>query len=92
MEIASTTPDELADRVTNSVVEQLRHLIQESSNPILVDSDEMARLASISRPTLDRLRSAQVVPSVLVGRRRLYRPDAVVAALEAQAAGGADHV
>jgi hypothetical protein len=41
----------------------------------------MARLANIGVCTLDRLVSAKRIPSVLVGRRRLFDPDPVIAAI-----------
>lgn len=92
VEIEGTTPYKLIEAITAAVVAELRPMIEASTEPMLVDGDRMAELVGISRPNLDRLRAAGIVPSVSVGRRRLYRPDAVVAALETQAAGGADHV
>lgn len=47
----------------------------------LVDRPSMAELASISIPLLDRLVSDKRVPSVLVGKRRLFDPEAVIDAL-----------
>ncbi|EMI52571.1 hypothetical protein RSSM_06004 [Rhodopirellula sallentina SM41] len=63
-------------------------MIEQSRDPMLVPPDEMARLAGISRPHLDRLRAAGKIPSILVGRARRYEPSKVI---EALAAGGADH-
>ncbi|SMP41618.1 DNA binding domain-containing protein, excisionase family [Neorhodopirellula lusitana] len=76
-------PDQLSECIARAVVDALKPILAESSRPLLVDSDEMARLAGISRPHLDRMRADGRIPSVLIGRRRLYRPDAVIAALEA---------
>lgn len=49
----------------------------------LVDRPTMARLANIGTATLDRLVSNKRVPSILVGRRRLFDPDPVIDALVA---------
>lgn len=49
--------------------------------PQAVEGEEMASIAGISRTSLDRLRKAGKVPSAKVGTRRLYDPDAVMAAL-----------
>jgi len=49
----------------------------------LVDRPAMARLANIGTATLDRLVSSNRIPSVLIGRRRLFDPDPVIAALTA---------
>ncbi|TWT73304.1 helix-turn-helix domain-containing protein [Allorhodopirellula solitaria] len=76
-------PDELIDAIAAAVLDQIRPALSESSAPLLVDRDEMARLASISPPMVDKLRAAGTIPSVLAGRRRLYRPDAVIEALTA---------
>lgn len=48
----------------------------------LVNRQTMAQLVSISLPTLDRLVSSGEIPSMQVGTRRLFDPDAVVAALK----------
>ena len=51
--------------------------------PLLVDGNRLAELLSISRPTVDRLVRDDRVPSIMIGTRRLYRPDDVIKALEA---------
>lgn len=77
------SPDELVDAIAAAVLEKLRPAFTESSAPLLVDRDEMARLASISPPMVDKLRAAGAIPSVMAGRRRLYRPADVIDALAA---------
>ena len=42
------------------------------------------QLDGIGTATLDKLVSEQSIPSVLVGRRRLFEPSKVIAALEEQ--------
>lgn len=83
--------DSLVARITADVMAELRPVLSASSSPLLVDGDEMARLAGVSRPLIDRMRAAGTIPSMMAGRRRLYRPDDVIDAL-AQKNGGADHV
>jgi len=73
--------DELIDELVDRLVQALRPVICESSEPLLVDGDRMAELAGVSRPTIDRLRADGSIPSILVGRRRLYSPPDVIDAL-----------
>lgn len=80
--IEGIDPAELSECIAAAVVDAMKPVLAESSRPLLCDGDEMARLAGISRPLIDRLRASGAIPSVLIGRRRLYRPDAVIAALE----------
>ena len=68
----------VADIVSNRMVS-----ILDNRERRLVDRPAMARLANIGTATLDRLVSAKRIPSVLVGRRRLFDPDPVIAALTA---------
>jgi excisionase family DNA binding protein len=72
---------DLIREITAEVVAAMRPVLADSFPPLLVDGDRMASLLSVSRPTIDRMRADGVIPSVLIGRRRLYQPDAVVAAL-----------
>lgn len=74
--------DELTAHITAAVMAELRPALTESTGPMLVDGDRMAELLGVSRPHVDRLRAAGTIPSVMIGRRRLYRPDAVIDALE----------
>jgi excisionase family DNA binding protein len=50
---------------------------------LLVDGNRLADLLSVSRPTVDRLVRDGRIPSIRMGARRLYRPTAVIEALEA---------
>lgn len=73
--------DELRRSIVTDVLEGLRPLLSEASEPRLVNREHMAELAGISVPTLDRLVSEQAVPSKLVGSRRLFEPDKVIDAI-----------
>ena len=76
--IEEREPGTLADGIAAAVVAAMRPILAASSRPLLVDGDEMARLAGVSRATIDRAVRDQIIPSVLVGRARRFRPDAVV--------------
>lgn len=87
-------PDELTEAIAAAVLDALRPVLAETSSPLLVDGHEMARLAGISRPTIDRAVRDGIIPSVLIGRARRFRPDAVIDALTVASAnekGAADH-
>ena len=79
--LRDTDRSELVAEIAAEVVAALRPVLAESAEPQLVDGDCMADRAGISRPTLDRLRAKGLIPSVLIGRRRLYLPAAVIEAL-----------
>lgn len=73
----SLSPQEiaaLADAVAEQVVDKL------TSRPRLVDRYELAKLLSVSVPTIERLSAAGDIPLVRMGRRVLYDPAAVIAA------------
>jgi len=72
--------DELAQTVADLVSNRVEALLGNRERR-LVDRPTMARLANIGVCTLDRLVSAKRIPSVLVGRRRLFDPDPVIAAI-----------
>ncbi|TWU54393.1 Helix-turn-helix domain protein [Rubripirellula tenax] len=80
--IRDTDRDELIRDTAEAVAQLLRSESASETKPMLVDGDEMARLASISRPTVDRGVRSGLIPSVMIGRARRFRPDAVIAALE----------
>tara|TARA_R110002073_G_scaffold332412_2_gene518473 strand:- start:18075 stop:18356 length:282 start_codon:yes stop_codon:yes gene_type:complete len=82
-------PDQFREAIVSDVMRQLRSLLSESHQPRLVDGDGLAELLEVSRPTIDRKRASGEIPSILIGSRRLYRPDAVIEALERQ--GGGTH-
>ncbi|WP_235952203.1 helix-turn-helix domain-containing protein [Crateriforma spongiae] len=79
--LESVDRDELVAELTAAVVEQLRPLIESADTPRLVPAESMAALIGVSPATLARLVRDGKVPSKQVGRRRLFDPDAVIAAL-----------
>jgi hypothetical protein len=74
--------DVLAMKVADVVTHRVESILGNRERR-LVDRPAMARLANIGTATLDRLVTAKRIPSILVGRRRLFDPDAVVDALSA---------
>ncbi len=81
--LRDTDAVEFREAIVADVLAALRPLLAESAAPRLIDGDAMAAMLSISRPTLDRMRASGSIPSVSIGRRRLYCPDSVVAAIHA---------
>ncbi|TWU51141.1 excisionase family DNA-binding protein [Rubripirellula reticaptiva] len=80
--IRDTNRDELIRDTAEAVAKLLRSENASEAMPMLVDGDEMARLAGISRPTIDRAVRSGLIPSIMVGRARRFRPAAVITALE----------
>jgi hypothetical protein len=78
--------DEARSKLVEDVAKAVAAIIagQTTQSPLLVDSDRMAAMLSISRPHLDRLKAAGTIPSIGVGRSRRYCPADVVAALASQ--------
>ena len=74
-------PEEFRRRLTEDVVSRLTPLINTPQQPLLVDRIEMAKLLSISPNKLGDLVSQNAIPSVKVGTRRLFSPDAVANAI-----------
>lgn len=74
-------PEQLRAEIVSEVINALRPLLAEASEPRLVDGYRMAELASVSRPTIDRAVRDGLIPSVLMGRRRLFEPRKVIDAL-----------
>lgn len=85
--------EQLRADITADVVSGLRSVLAEISEPRLVDRPRMAELLSISVPSLDILVREKRVPSVLLGARRLFRPQAVIDSItpEAKKRGGGAH-
>ncbi|WP_237607401.1 DNA-binding protein [Roseimaritima sediminicola] len=79
--LRDTDADALAAMIAAAVADAVRPLLAESAEPRLVDRERMAALLSISVPKLDTMTAAGTIPSVSVGRRRLYQPAAVIDAL-----------
>ena len=90
LSITAAVSDADRDAIADAVAERLRPLLD--TRPRLVDADALAAALSVSRPTVDRLRAAGVIPSIGAGRLRRYDVDAVVAAMATTSeAGAADH-
>ena len=81
--LRDTDPNELREAITADVVAALQPLLIESREPRLVDGDRMAELASVSRPTIDRAVRNDIIPSMKIGNRRRFDPQAVIEAWEA---------
>ena len=79
--LKSADVDALANVLAAMVVKRLEPLLLSGRQQKLVDRPTMATMLGISVPMLDRLVASKRVPSVLVGVRRLFEPDRVVAAL-----------
>lgn len=90
--LRDTDRAELVAEITAEVVAAIRPVLAEAAEPRLVDRQRMAELAGISVPMMDRITGEERVPSVLIGRRRMYRPAAVIEALTtAQKEGDSSH-
>ena len=76
-------PETLRASIAAEVIAVLRPVLAEAHEPRLVGGDRMAELASVSRPTIDRKVRDGDIPSILIGRRRLFEPRAVIDALAA---------
>ena len=72
---------ELAEQLAPLLADRLAPSLERTAAPLLVDSTEIARLVGSSPSTVDRLRRAGTIPSVLVGTSRRYCPGDVIAAL-----------
>lgn len=72
--------DALADTLAEVIAKRVEAVLV-SRQRRLVDRPTMAELANIGTATLDRLVAAKQIPSVLVGKRRLFDPDRVIDAL-----------
>ncbi len=84
--------DVIIDRLAGAVVDRLMVTQKQTQAPQmpdgLVDEPAMAERLHISQQSLQRRRKAGVVPFVSCGRRVLYRPDDVIAALKSQSEKG----
>jgi len=72
--------DSLANAVADVIAMRIEPILAARQRR-LVDRPTMAELANIGIATLDRLVAAKQVPSVLVGKRRLFDPDKVIDSL-----------
>ena len=79
--------DELVDRIAERLAAKLREGLPlhgstpEPTGPELVDAETLSDRISVSRSTIDRMTRAGRIPSVKIGRRRLFNPTDVVEAL-----------
>ena len=80
-----TDPDEFRRQLAAEIADQVRAVLADRFEPRLVPRCRMAELASIGTATLDNLVTAGKVPSVLIGRRRLFEPAKVIEALASNA-------
>ena len=76
-------PEELRADIIKGTIAAVRKIVNEASQPQLVDGDRMANLLGVSRPTIDRLVRDDLIPSVMVGSRRRYEPRSVIDDLKA---------
>ena len=88
--LRDTNPDDLRAAIVADVIKALSPMLAESNQPQLVDGDRMAELAGVSRPTIDRAVRDDTIPSVKIGRRRLFEPRAVIGAWTIEKATGAN--
>lgn len=86
--VLSNVIQRIAEAVADRLAEIQRSTQQPSVPDGLVDEPEMAKRLNISQQSLQRRRKAGVVPHVPCGRRVLYRPDDVIAALKSQSEKG----
>ena len=80
--------ERLANAVADRLAERQRPNPQASAPDGLLDEPAMAERLQVSQQTLQRNRKAGIVPAVKCGRRVLYRPDDVIAALKSQSEKG----
>jgi excisionase family DNA binding protein len=79
----------LVDDIANRVADRLSDVVVDSGRPEeLMDEPAMAALLGVSQQTLERSRKEGKVPCVRLGRRVLYRHQAVLEALSETATGG----
>lgn len=83
--LRDTDPKELRADIISDVVEVVRELLHEASQPQLVGGDRLAELLETSRPTIDRLVKSGAIPSVSIGRLRRFEVRAVIDALRESA-------
>jgi len=79
IEIKTALSDADRTAIIKGVVDAIRPLLERQ--PQLVDGDKIAMIIGVSRATIDRLVATGKLPSITIGRRRLYRPDECLDAL-----------
>ena len=78
---------DLVDQIAEAVAGRISCEPTQEPTGELVDEPTMAKRLGISQPTLQRQRAAGKVPFVRLGRRVLYSPAAVEAALNSDVRG-----
>ena len=74
---------ELAEEIAQLVVSQFQaSLAGGHAARRLVGRNEMAELAGLSVPAIDRMVSSGSIPSIQQGKRRLFNPEAVLQAMQ----------
>jgi len=74
--------DELVERLAVAVASRIDSKLQTpQKRDDLVDEPQMAEIANVSQQSLQRRRKSGDIPFVQCGRRVLYRPGDVIAAL-----------
>lgn len=86
-QLLASVVDRIADAVAERLADQLPAPERQDE---LKDEPTMADRLKVSQQTLQRMRAAGVVPCVKLGRRVLYQPCEVLAALTTQKKGGDD--
>ena len=71
----------IAELLATKVLSRLAEQAEIASPTELVSRAKMARMISVSLPTLDRMVAKGNVPSELIGTRRLFNPRDVIAAV-----------
>lgn len=80
-----TDPDEFRRQIVAELAAEILEILAGQDGPRLVDRQKMAELAGIGTATLDGLVASGAIPSVKIGRRRLFEPKKVI---DAMAKGG----
>lgn len=87
MSLSPRELDELADRIAERLAERMGR----NDGARLVDRVALAERLGVSVPTIERRQAAGELPCIRVGRRVLYDPAVVIAALSSgDKKGGAD--
>ncbi|QDV56393.1 helix-turn-helix domain-containing protein [Rosistilla oblonga] len=74
-------PDQFRKDIVADVIEAIAPLLADNREPRLVDRQRMADLLNVSLPHLDCQIRDGLIPSKLIGKRRLFDPAEVIAAL-----------
>ncbi len=75
MSLTPTELEEIAQRVAEIVSTKL------AAAPLLIDKHELAKRTTLSVSTIERRVKAGTLPAVKSGRRVMFAPDVVLAAL-----------